>query len=436
MPKILQDMVRKERPRPKKPVVEHVSPTRENILREINEQKNREQKNVVETKTKIPKNKSSYLLWFVALFSLTFCLFAFSFLFSSAVVTITPKTKEVNLNQNLSASSDPSSSGLSFNLVVIEGVESKTIQTTEEREEKRNATGTVLIFNAFSSAPQRLDIDTRLEGSNGKMYKTKNKITVPGKSKDGTPGSVEVGIYAAEAGEAYNSAPLDFKIFGFKGTEKYSKFYGRSKGEITGGFVGQAPYVSEENKVAVLAVLKTALEEKLVKKATAPGFILFKDAVFLKTDEGKVDFDSSKSNQLTAKLSGTLTGILFDENKLTKKIAESNVEKYDGSDVFIPNVKDLTFSMTSPQADFSDSSTPFQNIKNISFNLKGSAKIVWKLDTDKFIDELLGRSKKDFYKILAEYPNVTSSKLVLNPSWKTSIPEKSKNIKVIVNYPE
>jgi hypothetical protein len=436
MPKILQDMVRKERPRPQKPVVEHISPTRENILREINEQKNRERKNVVETKTKTSKKKSSYLLWFVALFSLSFCLFAFSFLFSSALVTITPKTKEVNLNQNLSASSDPSSSGLSFNLVVIEGSESKTIQTTEEREEKRSATGTVLIFNAFNSTPQRLDIDTRLEGSNGKMYKTKTKITVPGKSKDGTPGSVEVGIYAAEAGEEYNSAPLDFKIFGFKGTEKYSKFYGRSKGEISGGFIGKAPYVSEENKAAVLAVLKTALEEKLIKKATAPGFVLFKDAIFLKTDEGKIDFDSSKSNQLTAKLSGTLTGILFDEKKLTKKIAESNVEKYDGSDVFIPNIKDLIFSLTPPQTDSSNSNIYFQGVKNISFNLKGPIQIVWKLDIEKFTDELLGRPKKDFYKILAQYPNVTSSKLVLNPSWKTSIPDKSKNIKVIVNYPE
>src|SRR6185436_19331087 len=107
-------------------------------------------------------------------------------------------------------------------------------------------------YNNYSTASQNLDIDTRLEGSNGKIYKTKTKIVIPG-MKDGKTGSVEVKVYASVAGPEYNSAPLDFKIFGFKGTPKYSKFYGRSKGALSGGAKGKAPALSaeEEDKLKI-----------------------------------------------------------------------------------------------------------------------------------------------------------------------------------------
>jgi len=48
----------------------------------------------------------------------------------------------------------------------------------------------------------------------------------------------------------------------------------------------------------------------------------------------------------------------------------------------------------------------------------------------------LGKSKKDFNKILLQYPNIDSANLKISPIWKISIPDKTKNIKVMVNYPE
>ncbi len=60
---------------------------------------------------------------------------------------------------------------------------------------------------------------------------------------------------------------------------------------------------------------------------------------------------------------------------------------------------------------------------------------MWKLNEDKLITDLLGKSKKDFNQILLQYPNVVSANLSLSPIWNRSIPEKAKDIKVIVNYP-
>ena len=378
------------------------------------------------------KNRSRYLLWLVAFVSIVFFIFAISFMFSKAEIKVNPKIKEVVLNKNLSAVKNSNASDLSFDLIAIEGIENKNIQISGEKDVKETARGTVVIYNAFSSSPQSLNVDTRLEGSNGKIYKTEKAVIVPGKINKDTPGSVEVKIYAANAGTDYNSAPLDFTIVGFKGTSKYSKFYARSKGEITGGYKGKAPAITDSEKATALDGLQDILQTKLFKKASDQipnGFILFKNATFFSADDANVPL-VAQDNNLTITLKGTLYGLLFNEQKLAKKIAEDSIPQYDGSDVFISNLQDLTFSL------FNRDSFSFDSVKNIDFNLSGSAKIVSKLDVNKFVGELLGKSKKDFNQILSQYGNIDSAILTLSPMWKMSIPDQAKNIKVIVNYPE
>ena len=377
------------------------------------------------------KSRGRYMLWTIAGISITFFLFALSFLFSNAEIVVDPKTREVVLNENLSANLN-SNSGLPFNLVVFDDTESKTIKATGEKDVAEKAVGTVIIYNTFSSAPQTLSIDTRLEGSNGKMYKTETKTVVPGMKKGSTtPGSVEVKIYAAEAGEEYNSVPLDFKIFGFKGTPKYSKFYGRSKTgtQITGGFKGRVPSVSEEEKTVAMTEMETTLKAKLLKKVATPGFVLFKDAVFFNIDGADIpSVTTTDSNLATITIKGTIHGILFNEEKLTKKIAEDNIEEYDGAEVYIPNIKDLVFTP--------GNNLTFEDLKSINFNLSGPVKIVSRLDEDKFTTDLLGISKKNFIQILSQYPNIESAILKLRFPWMQSIPDEAENIKVIVNYPK
>ncbi len=379
------------------------------------------------------KKNTPYALWFVAIISFFFFVFALSYLFLEAVVTVNPKMVDIVLNENLSASKDGDTEKIPFDLIVISGEEDKIVQANEKKDVSEKAQGVVLIYNAFGSATQMLSIDTRLLGSNGKIYKTKKQIFVPG-MKNGIPGSTEVGIYGAEAGEEYNSGPLDFTILGFKGTPKYSKFYARSKGEITGGFKGKTSVVSETQKLAVTNDMKTALQAKLFKKATDQipnGFILFKNAVFLNVDDNNIDLVFPKDGMLSVKLKGTLYGLLFDEDKLTKKIAEKNIKDYDDSTVYLPNIRNLAFSILKNK-----DNVLFWDVKNVDFNLSGAAKIVWKLDENKLMSDLLGKSKKDFSQILLQYPNVDSADLAISPFWKMSLPDKLKDIKVVVNYPK
>ena len=179
--------------------------------------------------------------------------------------------------------------------------------------------------------------------------------------------------------------------------------------------------------------LKANLQTKLLQKATdqiPDGFILFKNGFFFDAEDINIDFTSFKDNILPVKLKGTLYGLLFNENKLTKKIGENNIDKYDGSEIYIPNVRDLSFSLTDKD------NTLFKDMKNINFNLSGAIKIVWKLDVEKLINDLLGKSKKDFNQILLQYPYIDSAESELSPFWKMSFPDNTKDIKVIVNYPK
>lgn len=400
----------------------------------------------VRLETTLPvKNQASgmrYTLWFVAIISIMFFLFALSHLFLNATVTVNPKIRDLALNENLSATKDFSNNGLFFNLLVdnISGEENKNIQANAQKNVSNKATGAVVIFNAFGSSPQRLSIDTRLEGSNGKIYKTEKQIIVPG-MKDSIPGSIEVGIYGAEAGEKYNSGPLDFSIFGFKGTPKYSKFKVRTKTgtKITGGFIGKVNVISDADRVSILTELNSSLKKKLLAKATnqiPPGFILFKDAIFLNTEEPIISLTSDQNNNFTITLKGTLFGFLLNEQQLTQKIVQNNIDKYDGSDVYISNIRNLIFSLSAQAGLSNKENIPVGNFQKIDFNLSGVAKIVWKLDESKLIADLLGKSKKDFNQILSQYPNIDSTNLTISPFWKTSLPDKAKDIKMTVNYPK
>jgi hypothetical protein len=278
---------------------------------------------------------------FLAFLCALFLFFALSYYFSTASVVVNPKSAAFKLNQSISASTEKNGSDLTFDLVVLSGDESQNVNATSTKDVSTVATGKVVLYNSFSTTAQTLNIDTKLEGSNGKVYKTKSKIVIPGINKLGKPGSVSVGIYASIPGVEYNSTPLDFKIVNFKGTPKYNKIYGRSDGGISGGFKGKVGDIKDDQKASIQNVLKDTLQQKLLSKARSqipPGFILFKDAVFLNLDSSVDGASGADANTVTVKVKGTLYGILLNEIDLTEKIAEANIKNYDESPVYIPNI--------------------------------------------------------------------------------------------------
>ena len=373
-----------------------------------------------------------YRIYILAIISVVFLLFALSLLFSKAKITLIPRTLTIDIKDDITASKDISTDSLPFDLVVLNGEEEKIIQGGEMKDVSESAKGSVIIYNSFSSANQALAIDTRLEGSNGKIYKTTKKVVVPGILSDGKPGSVEVSIYAGEAGASYDSGPIDFSLVGFKGTPKYAKIYARSKGNITGGFQGKSLVVSDLEKTSALSEIKSKLEVKLsskIKEQIPSGFVLFDDAVVLDIKDNNIVYTPNDDGTVTVKVNGTIYGFLFSVEKLTQKLAQDSIENYDDSIVYVQNFKDLVFTLKDKN------SITLPSVKSISFNITGSPNFVWQINTEMLAQEIFGKSKKEFNSILESYSNIASTNLMLRPFWKKSFPENPRDIEIIVNYP-
>ena len=374
------------------------------------------------------RHGSQKTLWFVALISMLVLFLALSTNFSSAKVTVTPKRQTFTVDELMNAErGSKNNTTIPFELVSMEGSESTTIEGSEMKELKVPARGQVVIYNTYSTAPQKLSIDTRLEGSNGKIYKTDKEVVVPGMVGT-TPGSVRVGVYGFEPGDAYNTGPLDFKVFGFRGTAKYSKFYARSEGDITGGMTGSFYVVPETEKMRIESELHQTLEAKLRNKIieqVPEEYVLFKDALIYKPGISQVS-TAQKEEVAPVSVRGVVYGFLFKRTDIVNHIATLTIKDYAGVPVFVPGIENLTFT-------FGNKENLAPEVTNFNFKLSGTGDVVYKLDDLDIAKQLLGRQKSEFKNILAENTHIDSAELVLRPMWQNSLPEKLSRIKITIN---
>lgn len=380
-----------------------------------------------------PKENNSYGLWIVAIGCLVFLFFTLSSFFAKAYVSVNPRIVNTTLDETILANRDLSinEKGLSYQLIILEAEDKKNIEGGEEEPFETKAKGSVILYNAFSSTPQNLDINTRLESANGKIYKTDSKVSIPGLSEAGIPGSVEVNITALESGEAYNDGPNDFIVSGFKNTSKANKFYGRSSGPIVGGFKGLKKIVNIEQQSAVSLELEGNLKNVLLQKAREQipeGYVLFQDAAFFKFSSSLAD-NTTEIGKVPLVVKGILYGFLFKETDLVNEIMNIKFPEEKDRNIYIKNLKDLKFILV-------DKDISFVDVKNIAFKLEGSVDIVSLIKADSLVQDLINTNKKDFKNILSSYKNIDSADLVIKPAWESDIPSKINSIKVEINYPK
>ncbi|MDP3003920.1 MAG: hypothetical protein Q8N43_00175, partial [Candidatus Azambacteria bacterium] len=114
---------------------------------------------------------------------------------------------------------------------------SKAIETLSDNANlPLKAGGVIYIYNAYSSAPQKLVAQTRFETKDGKIFRIQNPVIVPGAKMSGaklTPSSIKVNVVSDATGEEYQIGPSYFTIPGFQGSPKYAGFYAESAESMT-----------------------------------------------------------------------------------------------------------------------------------------------------------------------------------------------------------
>lgn len=370
-------------------------------------------------------------VWYVAVIVILILVFALTYVFAGATVFVTPRTGTVELSGPILAQKDTSTNGaLTFEMLSLSDEASTVVDAGEKQYVEKKATGTVRLFNNTTSE-QKLLIDTRLESPDGYIYKTKVATVIPAqKTENGktVPGSVDVDIYADEAGDVYNLDEADFKIVGFRGSPKYETMYGKTITPITGGFKGETYDVGEDVLNQTKASLQDGLKASLVEKARAElpnDFVMYDNVTLINFDEPAIE-DVGTDGKVKVVQKGTIDAPIFKKETLTSAIVSKVVTDTADNQVVIPDIENLNLKLDQGSA-IADPT----NISDIKVVINDKVDVVWEVDDAAVKDALVGIKKRDFQNKMLEFKNVDKAELTLKPFWKSTMPDKTSAIKII-----
>ncbi|MDO8521200.1 MAG: hypothetical protein Q7S52_03730 [bacterium] len=376
--------------------------------------------------------------WLPWLFGVVFLavlgFFALDF-FGGATVTILPKHELASLNHKFTAVKlrDAEEGGkLSYAVMIETASSSLEVPATGEKTVTAKASGRIVVYNAQTVA-QRLIKNTRFQAPSGKIYRISDSITIPkGTLANGAvkPGSLEVTVYADEAGPAYNSPPVDFTVPGLKNSTIYEKVYARSKGPIVGGASGTVKTVSDQDLKKAGDDLRIQLETKLRAKSRgnlAGSQIAYDKGIVVALGEPKLlSIAASAENKAVVSAEGTIFAVTFQRADLAAAIVTELIPGGEGEGVEVKNLETLEFSMGEQKGDVLLAGN------KLDITLKGTPELSWTIDENTVKTAMLGLPKGRFNEVLSQHASVERAKAAIRPMWKRSFPDNPEKISIVL----
>ena len=308
----------------------------------------------------------------------------------------------------------------------------KAYPATGSKNVSTKASGTITIFNAYSSDPQPLVLNTRFSSPEGKIFRILKGITIPGaKIVDNkiVPSTIDVTVVADAPGEAYNIAPGRFRIPGFQGSPRYEGFYAESSVPMKGGFVGVAKVPTDSDLKSAKDDIRKSLENILRSETLlgipegievidgATKFVIVKEAV---------DEIADSSGNFGITLNATLRLLGFNKSDLIavmrSEVANKNPLRANGTNSLI--IKESASDFGEPRIDFDKG--------EMSVALKFRSIWVHEFSVDDFKDSIKGHNKTDLGVATGGASGIKSVRVELWPFWVRSIPSKTNKIRVDV----
>ena len=380
-------------------------------------------------------NKRKFFFGGIGVIFILGFIFLMMTILASAKVTILVKNQDLNIEaMPLVASIGLNGDNVKYEVIKISKKANAKIKATGEEMVENKASGKIIIYNNFSTEPQRLIVRTRFESTDGLLYRIPESVIVPGKVvKNGisTPGSIEVLVFADEAGEKYNIKKTDFKIPGFKNDAiRYKEFYARSSTEMEGGFIGKMKTVSQTEKEQVLSKIESDLISEITKEIETklPKELVFlKDSIVYSKSELPKEEDG---NDVSVGTEMTALVILLDKETLSKNIIAKYKNEY-------PDWQNIEAKIT----DFSKLSIVNKPLivddgLDMNISISGQTKMEALIDPEKIKNMILGLKRKDLYNTLTKIDGVVSIKAAIKPMWKQSFPKNPSKINVSISTDE
>jgi len=355
----------------------------------------------------------------------------FHFFLVKATVRVWPTIKEANLSETVVV--DTKTQILDYARKVIPG---KTFEVEKTIIEEfpasgnilKKAEGTIRLYNGYSTQSETWREGTRFVSSEGKLFLSKEKINVPGaqlKNDKIVPSYVDVPVIAAEGGEEYNIGPSKFSVFVFRGTERYTKFYGESSEPMKGG--GRALQVTKEDlekaEKAMMEKVKNDAQEYLKTEITSD-YILLKEGIGNEVLEKKsLAEPGTATDKFKFQLRVKFKGIAFKESDI-KNFSHSLIKGQlsPQEQIYQDNLK------IGYQVNSLDLTEEKINLKTLI-----SFKTFFEIDDLSLKKALAGKSLKEAEINLANKEGIEKSEIKIFPFWLNTIPTNLEKIKIEKN---
>lgn len=348
-----------------------------------------------------------------------------STVFAGASITVYPRVETVSLPASIQAQLNAPVGVLSYQNLSITKSASQTAPAQGTQHVSRAASGVITISNTYSAASQRLIANTRFVAPDGKIYRIRDSVTVPGMAA-GKAGTATATIYADSAGPDYNkSGSITFTIPGFKGDPRYTKFSATNQGAISGGFIGEEAAVAP----ADLAATKSALQKQLdaeVRSAAAnqipEGFVAI--PATLEVSFSGITQTNGTDKTATLTQSATAIGAMVRQSDLATAIARKAVQGYGGEPVLFGDVSKM-------EASAATSTKRADGV--ITINLSGMTELIWQFDAPSIKVALLGKDKSEFETTIKSFePAVAKATASIRPFWQGTFPSDPDKFSITV----
>ena len=384
--------------------------------------------------------KSKIILSVLAFFLVLFIIFSHT-IFLKGEIVIWPETEKVDYLGELKVQSsilhlnydDQEMPGEIFEM---KEEKSRSFISSGQEIKEEKAQGTLTVYNNHSSLPQILIASTRFISSEGKLFRSVERVSVPGRTPSG-PGKIDLVVVAAEAGEDYNiEKSQKFSIPGLQGTPMYTSIYAENNEPISGGYVKELPKitdkdVSEAREITIQDILNLSREK--LKKEISEDFVIDNDLMEWEISEESVYpnvGENSESFDYSVKID--LKILSFKESDLKEMLSSFILNDYDNdtqSDSIL-SLKEVCL----------DSIDIFYEVKSLD-SIKGEA--IFRIDASALVyngvreantKKLLERRKIDEAEtILNNYEGIFKAKINYYPFWLTRMPKADKiDIKIKV----
>ncbi|MBU3668533.1 MAG: hypothetical protein FGM57_01040 [Candidatus Taylorbacteria bacterium] len=372
--------------------------------------------------------KKGYVFWIICGLILALLLITISYIFTGATISLVPKKYDLSVSGTKVYLSDIRHSGIKVTVK-----DELTVDVDGTVSVDRKASGTVVLYNAFSSAEQRLVANTRLETSGGKIFRLTKSVTIPGQktvSGKNVPGSVEAEIVADKSGDGYNVGFQDFKLPAYKGTPRYDSIYGRSKTSVGNGYSGEVPNIGSSGIASSTKALKEKLLSLAIKDAEKKNpdsamYALIPESYITEYGEIKQTV-ASNGKKVTFEGSLTLTAVFIAKDDLSKAVlkAENMIQNSTSTKSQVNYTGDTgSLRISFPKDTISKD---LEDTQKMYFTVSGTSSI-YTMVSEETVAQAVSNLRKDrAVPVLTELTDSPDVQIEIWPWWKNTLPSKDR----------